>query len=300
MSQLTSTWIGVRLARSRLDQNFLVKSVLPMFNAVVTSGIAEWPYYSSQQHPSNLHIWLYLNDMQSFSILRPAIEEHFEAWLDCSLSTPKLSLQYKQCPHLGNYPEALMPVMIKLYHLISITCLQQMHYKRYEWTTEYSMHTAVVLSLLIVKNTTTLDTEAICMLEQFYKASASQLIAEWPQLTRMQQIEALERERARYCTTNPTLWAVLRQLSVKLWNQRQIHHESPAIQRFANLCEVLGTQLKQQLQAAHIPRATHQNWRMIHQLLEQVHNNLLHGARHATMSYALLPQAIQQATSQLS
>ncbi len=302
--EVALTWIAVQIDRSRIDPAFLTKSVMPLFNATTAAGISDWPFYSVAYRPTSFRIWFSLADPHLTALLRPAIEEHFRLWLDNDLRQRALLLHYGQPHELPGDEGAAQDVAVRMLHLISDTSLRSMHYYRNDWNNETAHKLALHMAILLLKNFTPLDTEAICLLEQLFRQEVRARTPKWKELSRMQRLEQVEKWRHQMSLSCKRTHRQLSNQVVRLWHQPATA-VPPALERFATIAPVLIRSFKQSLPPTtakdpDVSLPTPKSWQLLHHFFRQIHNNLLLDEQAVLLNYALISPAIQQATSRLS
>ncbi len=302
--EVALAWIAVQIDRSRIDPVFLTKSVMPLFNATTAAGISDWPFYCIARRPASFRIWFSLTDPHLIALLRPAIEEHFRLWLDNELEQRALLLHYGQPHELLGKESAAQDVAVRMLHLISGTSLRCMHYYRNDWNDPIARKLALHMAILLLKNFTPLDTEAICLLEQLFRQEVRERTPQWEELSRMQRIEQVEKWRNEMSLSRKKTHHLLSGQAIRLWHQ-PASKVPPPLERFATIAPVLIRSFKQAQprSAAKDPDVslpTPASWQLLHHFFRQIHNNLLLDEQAVLLNYSLLPSAIQQATSRLS
>ncbi|RMD72270.1 MAG: hypothetical protein D6818_06745 [Bacteroidetes bacterium] len=296
--------MAVQIDRSRIDRVFLTKSVMPLFNATTAAGISDWPFYTISRRPASFRIWFSLSDPHLIGLLRPAIEEHFQLWLDSELQQKELRLHYGQ-PHelLGEESET-RDVAVRMLHLVSGTCLKCLHYYRHEWNEQLALQMALQMQMILLKSFTPLDTEAVCLLEQLFRNEVRTRTPDWKEMSRMQRIERIAEWRCQLYERKQRAHHLLLKQASWLWAQPS-PPVPPPLERFATIAPVLIRSFKEALPAAArqdpdegLPSPA--SWQPLHHFFRHIHNNLLLEEEAALLDFALIPQAIQQATSRMS
>lgn len=302
--EVALTWIAVQIDRSRIDPTFLTKSVMPLFNATTAAGISDWPFYTIARRPASFRIWFSIADPHLMALLRPAIEEHFQLWLDNDLEQRALLLHYGQPHELLGIKGTPLDAAVRLLHLISSTSLRCIHYHRNDWNDQVASTLALHMAILMLKSFTPLDTEAICLFEQLFRKEVRERTPRWKELSRMQRIEQVEKWRDQMSMSRERMHQLLSNQAIRLWHQ-PASSVPPPLERFATIAPVLVRSFKQTLPAvaAKDPDGslpTPASWQLLHHFFSQIHNNLLLDEQSVLLNYALIPPAIQQAASQLS
>ncbi len=305
--EVALNWMAVQIDRTRIDTSFLTKSVMPLFNATTASGISDWPFYAIGRQPHTFRIWFSLADPQLIPLLRPAIEEHFQPWLESKLDERQLFLHYGQPRELLDATGPKRDSLLRLLHLISETCLRAMHLHRNQWDALQGMRTALSMQLILLKAFAQVPAEAICMAEQFFRKEVKDCTPDWHHLSRMQQLETIARWRKKLHRAHAAHKALLMHYAVQQWSFPEQQHERPLI-KFATIAPVLTQALKRAYASTSAPPGCGpeetlphpSSWEVLHVLFRQIHNNLLLHETNALWAYTLMPESIQQATSSMS
>lgn len=303
--EVALNWMAVQIDRNRIDTSFLTKSVMPLFIAVTASGISDWPYYVVDRQASSFRIWFSLADAQLVSLLRPAIEEHFQLWLESNLGERQLMLHHGRPRELLHATGQARDNLLRLLHLISDTSLRAMHLHKNQWNRQQGLSIALNMQLILLKAFAQIPAEGICISEQFFRKEIKNCIPDWNDMSRMQKLEAMAQWRKKLLQRQVAHNALLISHGTRQWHAAKQPQERPLI-KFATVAPVLTQALKRActgMSVGHEPDETLPHpfsWEILHVLFRQIHSNLLLDTTSALRTYTLIMESLQQSGSSIS